>query len=191
MGVVDHEHCAPAGHVLSTLDPGQPTGKHRQGGEIPFLDAGHQQTDTPLDRVHRCDVEWFGVCAIERVDLLSQTADESTGESSSIVVVDVECADTYSLLETHYIDALRQPRCERTRLGRIPARADHASATATLVKDLQPGVHKGNILAALSCVSGYAITGLWRVYKFAMAATDHPSGTSEPYMHLQSTQLRG
>jgi hypothetical protein len=51
------------------------------------------------------------------MDLLSQTADESTGQSSSIVVVGIEYPSTCSLLETNYVDPLAQPRCERTRLG--------------------------------------------------------------------------
>src|ERR1022692_2915343 len=103
--------------MLGTLHSGQPAGDHRQCGEIPFLDTSHLQTNTSPQRVHRCDIEWLGVRAVERVDLLSQTANESTGESSSIVVVGVEHAGTYPLLETNHIDPLGQPRCERTCLG--------------------------------------------------------------------------
>ncbi len=51
---------------------------------------------------------------VERVDLVSQTANESTGESNSIVLVRVECAGTYSLLETNDVNPLGQPRLERT-----------------------------------------------------------------------------
>ena len=56
--------------------------------------------------MHRLDIEWLALGAVERVDLVSQTANESAGKSSSIVIFNVECARTGSLLETNYIDPL-------------------------------------------------------------------------------------
>jgi hypothetical protein len=104
--------------------------------------------------VYRCDIEWFRLGASERVDLLSQTADESTRERRSIVVMDVECGRAYPLLESHDIDALCEPRGESTRLERVPRRTEYAGTAATFIKHPQRRVHKEAIIAALPELSG-------------------------------------
>src|ERR1019366_4406571 len=105
-------------------------------------DAGPPDANTPLQRMHRHDIEWLSPDALERVDLVPQTANKSTGQGNSVVVVDVEFATACVAVETNDIDPFGQPCLERICRRRILTRADDNSAAATLVKHLQPRIRR-------------------------------------------------